>query len=267
MSVVDRELSDYNSRPLELYRFSMGTTEWYYTSADHQITVGTVVYEPIYISRSSFTRSGDINKSSITIDIMKDADVTLGFRSGWLPATMTLTISRFHYLDLPEEAVMIWKGRVTGCKWSGSIATLTSDSVFTLFKRMGLRRIYQVGCPHVLFGAQCGLNPAGWVTSSTITVVNGSHVELSGTGGKPNGFFIGGVFTVGSTSMMIVDHSGDVIRLLDGISEAVVGIAVTLLPGCDRTLSKCSGAFFNEHNFGGLPFLPNDNPFTGDSIV
>ena len=267
MTFEQREKSDFDSKPLELYRFSMGSSEWLYTSADHEIMVGEVGYSPIYISRGQFTRSGDVNKSSVDIEIVKDADVTLGFRSGWIPSIMTITISRFHYGDLTSNSSVIWKGRITGCKWHGSVATLSSDSTFTLFKRLGLRRIFQLGCPHVLFGVQCGLNSASWVTSTTISSVTGANVVLSSSGGRPDGFFTGGVFTVDGKSMMVVSHSGTAIKLLDGIPEAVVSAPVTLTPGCPRTLSACNSLFNNEHNFGGLPFLPNDNPFTGDAIV
>jgi uncharacterized phage protein (TIGR02218 family) len=267
MSFITREQSDFDSKPLELYRFSMGASEWYYTSADHDVTVGEIIYSPIYISRSAFTRAGDLNKSSMSIDIKRDADVTLGFRSGWLPSIMTITISRLHYGDVGSDASVIWKGRITGCKWSGSIATLSSDSMFTLFKRLGLRRIFQVGCPHVLFGQQCGLDPVGWTAPATVVSASGSSIVLNSVGGHADGFYAGGSLTIGAKSMMIVRQVGTSINLLDAISDVVEGVTVSLLPGCNRTLSMCTGTFFNELNFGGLPFLPNDNPFTGDAIV
>lgn len=267
MSFLDNEQSVHDSRPIELYRFSTDTQEWLYTSADHTITVDGKQYYPIYISRGSFTKSGDVNKSTLDITVSADADVTLGLRSGWLPSIMTVTISRFHYYDLPTNSVMIWKGRIIGCKWGDSTATLSSDSAFTVLKRLGLRRIYQVGCPHVLFGEQCGVDPAAYVMTPTVNVVNGQVVTLSSLGGAPDGYFTGGVLQAGTASMMIIAHTGTIVTLLDAIPEVAVGAVVNVWPGCDRTLTTCHASFNNERNFGGLPFLPEDNPFTGDALV
>jgi uncharacterized phage protein (TIGR02218 family) len=245
----------------------MADQEWLYTSADHAITVDDKQYAPIYISRGSFTRTGDINKSSLDITVSASEDITFGFRSGWLPSIMTVTISRLHYGDVATDSMMIWKGRVTGCKWADSTAVLSSDSAFTVFKRLGLRRIFQVGCPHVLFGEQCGVNPDTYVMATTVNVVNGQIVSLSSVGGAPDGYFTGGVIKVGAVSMMIISHVGTSVTLLDAVPEIVAGIDVQVWPGCNRTLATCHASFNNEHNFGGLPFLPTDNPFSGDALV
>jgi uncharacterized phage protein (TIGR02218 family) len=267
MSFLAREQSKHDSRPIELYRFSMNDQEWLYTSSDHVITLEDKQYIPIYISRGSFTRSGDINKSTLEITVSASEDITFGFRSGWLPSIMTVTISRFHYRDAATESIMIWKGRVTGCKWGDSTAVLSSDSAFTILKRLGLRRIYQVGCPHVLFGEQCGVNPNAYVMTPTISTVNGQNIVLSSVGGAPDGYLTGGVLSIGPVTMMIIAHVGTSITLLDSVPEAVVGIGVQVWPGCNRTLATCHASFTNEHNYGGLPFLPVDNPFSGDALV
>lgn len=66
---------------------------------------------------------------------------------------------------------------------------------------------------------------------------------------------------------MITAHSGNVLTLVDGIDDLAVGSSVTLWPGCARTVNACADKFANLDNYGGLPFLPAKNPFSGDALV
>lgn len=265
MSYTAREQSDYSGHPLELYRFTMGDRLWLYTSADHEVAYGDESYQPGYIKRSGFTKGGDARKSSIEIEVSASNDLALVFRTGWLPALMVMTIYRHHYED--AEFSVLWKGRITGCKWAGSVATLTSESVFTLFQRAGLRRMYQVGCPHVLYGSACGLHEATWKVAATVDAVGGTEVTLTGIAGYGDGYFLGGIFKAGDELRLVTAHAGGVITLVDAMDGLVEGDTVTLWPGCGRTVNACKSKFNNLDNYGGLPFLPSKNPFSGDALV
>ena len=265
MSYTAREQSAATGHPLELYRFTLGGEQWLYTSADHEVAYGEDLYQPVFITRGGFTRGGDTRKSTIDIELAVTNPVALLFRTGWLTTTMIVTIFRHHYED--GEFSVLWKGRVTGCKWSGSVATISSDSVFTLFRRAGLRRVYQIGCPHVLFGAACGLDQADWDFGSTAAAVNGNQITVTGAGAYPNGYFTGGMLQAGSDYRMITAHSGTAITLVDVIAGLAEGAAVTLWPGCGRNMTVCAGRFNNVVNYGGLPYLPSRNPFSGDALV
>jgi hypothetical protein len=37
--------------------------------------------------------------------------------------------------------------------------------------------------------------------------------------------------------------------------------------GCDHLLATCRDRFSNVANFGGFPWIPQKNPFSGDAIV
>jgi uncharacterized phage protein (TIGR02218 family) len=264
MSYDLREKSDYSGHPFELYRFSLGDQQWLFTSADHEVAYGADLYQPIYISRSGFTKGGDARKSTLEIEVNAANDVALLFRTGWLTGVLIVTIYRHHYED--AEFSVLWKGRVTGCKWAGSVATLASDSAYTLFQRAGLRRIYQVGCPHVLYSPACGLNADAWDVTGTVTAVDGKAVTLSGISAYGSGYFIGGMLKFGDELRMITAHSGNVITLVDSVAD-MVGATVTLWPGCSRTVAACKNKFSNLINYGGLPYLPAKNPFSGDALV
>lgn len=45
-----------------------------------------------------------------------------------------------------------------------------------------------------------------------------------------------------------------------------VGTKLSLYAGCDKLNTTCNQKFSNILNFGGFPFIPNDNPFTGTII-
>ena len=265
MSYTEREQSDYAAQPLELYRFAMGARLWLYTSADHEVTYGEDVYQPCYIKRGGFTKGGDARKSTLSVEMAATNPLALLYRTGWVQSPMILTIYRHHYGD--ADFSVLWKGRITNCKWAGSVASLSSESVFTLFKRAGLRRVYQVGCPHVLFGAACGLSAASWAVAATVTSIGSGQVAVSGISGYGSGYFLGGMIQAGEELRMITAHAEDVLTLVDSITGVSVGDVVTLWPGCSRTVTACTSKFGNLDNYGGLPYLPTKNPFSGDALV
>lgn len=265
MSYTDREQSASAGHPLELYRFSLGGEQWLFTSADHEVAHGPDLYQPGFIKRGGFTKGGDARKATLEIEVAASNPVALRFRTGWLATTLVLTIYRHHHED--ADYAVLWKGRVTACKWSGSVATLTSDSVFTLFSRAGLRRVYQIGCPHVLFGAACGLNAASYAVAATASAVSGNAVAIPAISGYPGGYFVGGMLCFGGECRMLVASSGADILMVDMIADFASGSAVTLWPGCPRDTGTCASRFNNIANFGGLPFLPSKNPFGGDALV
>jgi len=266
MSYADYEESDYSGQPLELFRFAMGDRLWLYTSGDAVVSKDEDEYQPCYIKRGTFTKGGDAQKSSMEIEVAATNDVAMLFRTGWLSSVMTVTVFRHHYGD--SDFSILWKGRVTSCKWSGSVAALTTESVFTLFKRAGLRRVYQVGCPHALYSDACGVNADDYALTTTVTEVSGTDVTLDGISSYGTGYFLGGMIQYGNDLRMITAHSeADTVSIIDAMDGLAEGETVTVWPGCMQTVSACKNKFNNYDNYGGLPFLPADNPFSGDALV
>lgn len=265
MSYVAREQSAHDGHPLELYRFALGGEQWLYTSAAQEVAYGADLYQPAFIKRGGFTRGGDTRKSTIEIDVAASNPIALLFRTGWLAATMIVTIFRHHHGD--SDFSVLWKGRITGCRWSGSVATLTSDSVFTLFRRAGLRRVYQIGCPHALYGQGCGLNAEAWRVRLVCAAVVGNQLTVTGAGSYPAGYFVGGMLRAGVEYRLVTAHSGNSITLVDAVPSAMAGGVVDMWPGCGRDMATCNNRFGNLDNYGGLPFLPTKNPFSGDALV
>ena len=264
MSYVNYEQSEHNGHPQEIYRFTLGDQSWLMTSADMEVAWLEDTYTPVYIRRSGFSVVGDARKSTLEIDVSAQNPVALLYRSGWLSGILVVTIFRRHYGDL--DYALLWKGRVVAAKWSGSTALLSCDSDFSLFSRAGLRRRYQIGCPHVLYSAQCGVDKAAYRLDSAVASLQGNTITITGAGGQGDGYYLAGMLQVGEHFRLIVAHTGDIITLTDPVPEIVAGLAVTLWPGCDRTMNTCNLKFNNVLNYGGLPFTPLKNPFQ-DSLV
>lgn len=265
MSYLTYEQSDFDGQPVELFRFALNETCYLYTSADREVTVGADTYQPTYINRGGFSRGNDINKSTLNIEVAGDNPLALMFRSGWLPGVMVVTVFRYHIGDV--ETAVLWKGRVTGCSWSGSSASLATDSVFTLFSRPGIRRVYQVTCPHPLYGNACRVAPNGFQFTGVVASAAGCSVTVTGAEGFPAGYFVGGIFKFGDHQRLITDHAGASITLIAGVDGMGTGDFVGLWPGCDRTTATCAGRFNNLDNYGGFPWIPTKNPFKGDAII
>ncbi|MGI6655267.1 MAG: phage BR0599 family protein [Desulfobulbus sp.] len=263
MSYVERERSDHGGHPLMLYRFSLGEAQWLYTSADHEVVMEADTYVPVFIQGGRIIRGGDPRRSTLEIEVAAQNAVARVFLPGWIGGLMLVTVYRHHYQD--GDFFPVWKGRVTGCRWSGSTATLSCDSAFTLFRRAGLRRHYQPGCPHVVFGPGCGLDPAAYRVQTTVAAVSGNVVDLAGAAPE-DGYYTGGMLQFGVDRRLITRHTGARITTLDAVPGLAVGSAVMLLPGCARDPAACE-RFGNIENFGGLPFLPSKNPFSGDALV
>jgi len=265
MSYTAIEQSSSSGHPLYLFRFSLGESLWLYTSADHKVVKEEEEYIPVYIKGGKITRTGDIKKNNIDIEMASTNPVALCFLPGWTGGIMSITVYRHHYED--NEFSVQWKGRVVSCKWSGSSARLNCESTFTIFQRAGLRRVYQPGCPHVLYGPGCNVNSASYRVAGTVAAASGKTVTITGLSGYSAGWFAGGIVKFGNDRRLIIWNSGNNLSVLDAIPNLIVGSAVELWPGCARDMGTCLSKFNNLDNFGGLPFLPNRNPFSGDAIV
>ncbi|WP_303678184.1 phage BR0599 family protein [Ralstonia mannitolilytica] len=84
---------------------------------------------------------------------------------------------------------------------------------------------------------------------------------------KPIAWFVGGRLMSAGAQRMIVASSGGAVTLSAPIPGLKAGDAFEAYPGCDHTLTTCAAKFGNQLNYGGFPFIPVKNPFTGDAIV
>ena len=127
--------------------------------------------------------------------------------------------------------------------------------------------MFQVTCPHALYGPLCRVNENSYRVLGIVADMSNTTLQISAASGYASNYFKGGKLQCGDSMRMIIGHSGSLVTIVDGGSDIMVGSSVYLWPGCDRSMATCNSKFGNVANYGGLPFLPKKNPFSGDALV
>lgn len=269
MSFNDIENSEYLSEPVDLFQFVRGGSNWRYTTADADQTLGGITYLAIPITCSDLEQSQEMSRNPITIEMDKDAEFLRQYRASPPSDVVSLTILRFHEGD--SEVVTRWVGRVVNVTFQERTVKVRCEPIFTSMKRPVLRRQYQTACPHVLYGAQCALSSASWGVEATLQAVNGTALSSGTFDLEPDGYYAGGFveWQVAGGNLekrFIVAHVGTTITINIPFVNIPGNAEVKVYPGCDHTLATCADKFSNVLNYGGQPFFPDKNPMNGTSI-
>jgi len=265
MSYLSIEQSAHGGQPQELYRFSQGAQRWLYTSGQAAVDYQSETYQPATISRGGLEQSNELARLGLEIRMPRDLAVASLFLAAPPEGVVSVTLYRRHVGD--AEFITYWKGRITGARLSGAEATLKCEPIASSLKRPGLRARYQLLCRHVLYSSGCGALKDSFRVDGTVAAVSGVTVQVAAAASPPDGYFVGGMLATTAGARMIVGHAGIDLTLVAPMVGLTAGDAVQLYAGCDHTMAHCKDRFGNLDNFGGFPFIPVKNPFTGDAIV
>lgn len=265
MSYAAQEASVAGGAPRELYLFTLGAARWTYTSADAAVEHLSQTYVPLPIRRSAVELSGEFARAALTIELPRDGAPATEWIAGAPSLPCGLTLFRNHRGD--AEFITAWKGRVASVTFAGSLARLACEPVFTSLRRIGLRARYQLQCRHALYGPGCNVNNESTRVDGVILAAAGAALTVDAASTKPDGWLVGGYVRVGDERRIVVSHVGGSVTLAAPLVRAAPGDAIAAFAGCDRTLATCEAKFANAANFGGFPWLPQDNPFSGDAIT
>jgi len=267
MTYAAIETSVQSGRPVELYEFLNGATAYRYTSADGDVSYGGNTYSAVPIARGAVEATSETARLALDITCARSLAVLDLFSVAPPDEVVTAVLRRMHAGD--GEAVIMWMGRILNVTWNNAAAEIHCESVYTSLKRTGLRRLYQKSCPHVIYGHGCGIAKASYKATRTVITVSGTTISLSPTGAV-DGYYSGGYmeWTSGGVAQRraIRSQEGDTIVIGFAIPGLTNGASVDLYPGCDHTLETCSWKFLNSLNYGGMPYFPNKNPFSGTPI-
>lgn len=265
------EKSEYSSRPVELYEFHRQNTYWRYTSADSDQTYDLYTYTAKPISRGCFKCSSESVKSDLDIECDPSLDVLSQYVSQVPYDIVYLKITRY----FPDDGTsrVLWQGRITSVKFNGlGNAEITCESIYAALRRQTLRRCWQKACPHALYSqgyGECMVDKEAFKAVSVVSLVSGMTMTLSTNPGDAN-YFQGGY--------LVIEDNGDVIRryirsqdgavlVMDAVlSDDYVGFDVALYPGCDHSMNTCISKFNNVINYGGHPWIPEENPMGGSLV-
>lgn len=261
------ESSRSRGAPNTLYKFSYLDQKFTYTDAEQPITFLGDEYTPIPIDRTSVAISGTLDKSTLTITLPSDNDVVELFRV--YPPSGIVAVSVFQgHAEYGVDFKAVWIGRVLSCGRTDHTATITAEPVSTSMRRPGLRRRFQYGCPHALYGSQCKLAREDFTVTTTVdSLVTASLTLASGWNGsfdKAN--FVDGIVewspAGGQTqlrSILQVNAGTDTVVITGQMSGLTAGQTVKVSLGCNHQMSGCN-TFNNILNYGGQPDIPTKNP-------
>lgn len=271
MTFAPKEISRYQGKPVSLYTFVYGdgpTSFYAYTDAEQEIVFGGVTYQPIPIDRGAYSSSGTLDKAAIEIRIPQDLPLAELFRVYPPSQVVNLFIRQGHLNDPDNQFLVCWTGRVLSCSREDNQARFSCEPISTSLKRNGLRRPYQYGCPHVLYGPQCRANKSAATTTVTPTSAEGVTVTLpvgwagAGQAQKYLGGLVQWVSTSGDTVIRtILRVTGTNVFTVSGV---IVGLAegglVKMILGCNHQMNDCLSLHNNIHNYGGQPWIPTKSP-------
>ena len=273
MTYDQKERSAYGGRPVELYRFTKGTSIFRHTDSDQDVTIGAETYTAGWpLSRTEPELSKEEKHSQLKITTALTHPVAQLFMPGAPSETVWVTVLRAHVGD--TDTNVVWQGKVRGVSWKASKgeATFECDPVDKTLGKMGFRQTFGPQCNKNLYSPRCGVSEADYAVDVTISAIsaNGFAVTAAVFGDKPNQWYrLGELYipTLGAR-MQILDHTGTVCTLKVPILGLTVGAKGRAIAGCDHCWKKADGSngdciarFNNGINFGGWPFVPTKNPY------
>jgi len=252
---------------IELYKIvideSSDGTAYHYTNSDTAFDHDGDTYELAAIGRGDMVQGNEINRQDVQIRVPFDNPVAAIYLADTPDVVATVTIFRVEDADESDPTVLTyWKGRIAATRAEGQQIVLECESVFTSMRRTGARARYQAQCRHALYGTACGVNRASYAVAGTVSAADGTALTVTGADGQVDGYFVGGMIEFGGIFRFIVGHTGTSITLWRDMPDLAATDAVTLYPGCNRTLAQCDERFSNSINHGGFPWLPTSNPFS-----
>jgi uncharacterized phage protein (TIGR02218 family) len=270
MSFLSIETSRSSGQPFELYEFTYGPFIYRYNTTASEVVISGFTYVPMQLSRQNITLTSDVRRSQLQINAPADFEVASFFRAS-IPATpISVTIKKKHRND--AEVITEWIGRIMTAEWKHSGVTLICESYYTAIQGNANFRYYNYSCPHMLYGSRCKVNRVNYKVVAIVQTIQGNIITSSTFGSYASKYFTGGylMFHDYATGFMhtrhIVAHSGNTITMSGQIPELAITKEVEVYPGCDHTLNTCKTKFSNLLNFGGFPWIPTKNPFTGSVI-
>lgn len=273
MTFDANERSVSQNRPIDLYTITTPTRVYLLTSYPADVTYDGITYTAITMSRGEQQVTQDPTGRELMV---------------YLPITHEL-VQRFCASGIPEHGIKVnlqrlqtvsgvatqsFDGFATGMNIQGNVAAIRCPSITDDAIKIKLPVIRaQKTCNHVLFDKQCSPSPpfngpkeADFSSVSTIvsqTVAPGViTLVVASVSGHPTGYFDFGrvVHTATQQSVLVLQQTSTTLIIQTPIVGAQPGDGVTMIGGCDHSLTACHDKFLNVKNFGGFPYM--DGSFT-----
>lgn len=263
------------SEPIHLYEFSYGidaVATLRFTDAEDNLVMSGNTFRAVQIKHGEIAISGTLDKAQVEISTPRNNQLVELFRVYPPDGTVNVTIYRGERNDPDAEFKVIWGGRVLNFALAVNEATFTAEPVSTSVRRPGLRRTYQYGCPHALYGDKCKASKAAASKAAAVTAVSGMNVSVAAGWSlavDPSKYIKGMLEWTTPAGMLVrrtilqvsTGTGGSATLLLNGIPNGLAaGSSVTTILGCNHGMTDCKDLHNNMGNFGGHPWIAIDNP-------
>ena len=273
MSYDNYESSRHSGSPIKLFLFKGTQNIGHFAFCDGEtpFTRDGITYQPWPIKHDDINNSGNLDKADLTVTLALGTDLDALFVAYPSSQVINLTIfeGQIGDVNIPANYPAIWVGRTGGANFNGNELEITCDPVSTSIRRPGLRRMYQIGCPHVLYGDQCQANKAAATSSRIASAISGRNISLSVALPVPVERFVGGLIEWDDPAtgwhemrtIVKINPAGTMVTIR-GIPKGLsITQTVTVARGCDRQMTGCN-QHSNIFNYGGQPFIPLENPLS-----
>lgn len=243
-----------------LYKVALnGVDTNYYTSSKTQVIYGGNTYVPASIEKSSYSKEGNADPSTITLKIPVN-EYFISRISSFAPIIAAVYIYIISTTEVSPTAVLLFKGDVTEIKTDGKYiaeVTLAEDILPTQVPELFI----QPACNHSLFSAGCGLDSSLWkeeiVISSLFSTISLASADLVSFAAN---YFERGTAIYGNEVRYITASSTLAIEINLPFESNVVSKTVTIYPGCNKIAATCVAKFNNFNKFLGFVKVPKKNP-------
>lgn len=271
----------FGRRPIRLFVFTRQMKVWRFCNADRDITIGANTYTAAQIDRSEIRQTAERAKDKITITMAYlrdpaavDVPATQDLGDQWFPfvpsSTVTVICMATHVGDGDPPAIE-WMGQVTQPKFTDVELELTCEPTGSTDRARDQGAKWQRACWKTVYSTGlrgCNLDPEEFDVAATLASVDGLTLTAAAFGSTDFTLAGGSLTWVNGDGLterrQIMTHTDSSITVLYGSPDLVAGLAVTALPGCERTWDACS-ARGNTLNYGGSIYKPIKNP-TEDSM-
>jgi hypothetical protein len=258
VAFFDDETSAYGSQPVEGYVITLGATVLRLSNQQvTQMLDGANNFTPVSgLTRRRIVRK-EIGASGSELEIRMAASYLQAFGPGKQPNPFTVVLTRYQ----PGGSQRIFTGHVS--------QTRIEDNEIVLRCVSNTERLMARKCPSFALGPRCGrtlydlwcrVDRDDHTFTPDVDDVDGLMVEVSSVDLRPDGYFAGGEFLWSGEKRTIMTQVGTTLTIDYPFATAlVVGQAVTLHPGCDKSLATCISKYDNHRNHQAAPFQPDQN--------
>lgn len=165
---------------LELYQFTHGDKQWYFTSARKAITHNNITYYPVKgLSRGNI-EDADIDKAEIEITFPQPYSLLNKDEQ----SLSQIFVNKIFYqgvkveiFELEEDTqLFVFRGRVVKPSFdeNDDTMTLSCATAETQFRRTIFTQKFQRTCPYSIYDLFCGLDISEWSFEARITSLSGT---------------------------------------------------------------------------------------------